>query len=258
MVSVNAGPVRDADGNLLAAVAVYADVTARRDADAARDAFLGVLSHELRTPITSIYAGSELLARRVSNDPTARELAEGLAEEGRRLHRLVEDLLVLSRVERGVDLGRDDPVLLHHLARRVVQAEAAHWPDHRFELVEPTALPAVSGDEGYLEQVLRNLLSNAAKYGGRGRVQVTLEHVGEEVRMSVRDDGGGFEAGAESRVFELFYRAPGSARVAPGAGIGLYAVRALARAMNGRVWARNHPDGGGEVTIAVPVLDASG
>ena len=256
-VQVNAWPVRDADGGILAGVATYVDVTSRLEADLARDAFLGVLSHELRTPITSIYAGAELLQRRLTGDPATQELAAGVADEANRLHRLVENLLVLSRVERGADLRRDDPVLLHHLARRVIAYEAERWPNAKFEIDVPTTLPAITGDESYAEQIMRNLLSNAAKYGPTGgRIQLVLEHAGEEVVMRVLDDGPGFEAGTEEQLFELFYRTAAAVRTAPGAGIGLYAVRALASAMNGRVWARSRPEGGAEVGVALPVFDA--
>lgn len=256
-VQVNAWPVRDADERIVAGVATYVDVTSRLEADLARDAFLGVLSHELRTPITSIYAGAELLQRRLVGDPATRELAAGVADEANRLHRLVENLLVLSRVERGADLRRDDPVLLHHLARRVIAYEAERWPSARFETEIPATLPAITGDESYAEQIMRNLLSNAAKYGPTGgRIRMVLAHEGEEVVMRVLDDGPGFEPGTEERLFELFFRTASAARTAPGAGIGLYAVRALASAMNGRVWARTRPEGGAEVGVALPVFDA--
>jgi signal transduction histidine kinase len=256
-VQVNAWPVRDADDRIVAGVATYVDVTSRLEADLARDAFLGVLSHELRTPITSIYAGAELLQRRLTEDPATRELAAGVADEANRLHRLVENLLVLSRVERGADLRRDDPVLLHHLARRVLGYEAERWPGAVFEIHTPSTLPAIIGDEAYAEQIIRNLLSNAAKYGpAGGRICLTLEHVADEVIMRVVDDGPGFEAGTEEQLFELFYRAPSAARTAPGAGIGLYAVRALASAMGGRVWARTRAEGGAEVGVALPIFDA--
>lgn len=255
-VLVNAWPVHDDEGRLIAGVATHVDITSRIEADHARDAFLGVLSHELRTPITSIYAGAELLARRITDEST-RELATGVADEANRLHRLVENLLVLSRVERGADLSRDDPVLLHHLARRVVAYEAERWPATRFELEMPPTLPTVFGDDSYSEQILRNLLSNAAKYGAPGgRVRLVLEHDDDEVTIRVLDDGPGLEPGTEDRVFDLFYRAPSAARTAPGAGIGLYAVRALASAMNGRVWARNRPEGGAEVAVVLPVVEA--
>ena len=160
-------------------------------------------------------------------------------------------------MERGADLYRDDPVLLHHLARRVVAYEAERWPAVRFELEMPQTLPAVAGDDSYAEQILRNLLSNAAKYGPSGGViRLCLDHTDEEVTIRVLDEGPGFQPGTEEQIFELFYRAPSAARTAPGAGIGLYAVRALASSMNGRVWARTRPEGGAEVGVALPMVEA--
>ncbi|MFN8622787.1 MAG: ATP-binding protein [Chloroflexota bacterium] len=259
IASCNVGPVRDADGSIIAAVGIYADVTARVEAERARDAFLGVLSHELRTPVTAIYGGAELLARQVGDaSPEVRELAGDIADEARRLHRIVEDLLVLSRLERGVDLSREDPVLLHHLVRRVVAGEAKRRPELRFDIQVEPGLPAVSGDEAYLEQIVRNLISNAAKFGPPdGRIRVVVERAGDRVRLRVRDDGPGFTAGEEEAVFELFYRAPATARTTAGAGIGLYTVRALAAAMGGGAWAATHPEGGAELTIALPILETA-
>lgn len=258
IVSVNAGPVRAADGTILAGVAAYADVTGHVEADVARDAFLGVLSHELRTPITSIVAAAEILGRRLAPDPVASEVASGLAEDAHRLYRIVENLLVLSRVERGADLRRDDPVLVHHIVRRVVGYASDRWPGRRFELVSPSTVSLVAGEDGYFEQILENLLSNAAKYGGEGRTVTVVvdEHEGQ-VRLRVLDEGPGFPPGREDRAFELFYRDPSTARAAPGAGIGLYVVQALATSMGGRVWARNREGGGAEVGVALPTI-ASG
>jgi signal transduction histidine kinase len=259
VASCNVGPVRDADGSIIAAVGIYADVTARVEAERARDAFLGVLSHELRTPVTSIYGGAELLVRRIDDRVAdARELAHDIADEARRLHRIVEDLLVLSRLERGVDLRRRDPVLLHHLVRRVVNGEARRRPGIRYTVDVEPGLPAVSGDEAYLEQIVRNLLSNAAKFGPPdGEIRVRVDRADDRVRLRVSDDGPGFAPGEEESVFELFYRAASTANTTPGAGIGLYTVRALATAMGGAAWAETHPEGGAELTIALPILESS-
>lgn len=267
IISVNAAPVRDAAGRVLAGVAIYSDVTLHHEARAAREAFMGILSHELRTPVTSIYGGAELLLRRLRGDPETADLAAGLVEESARLQRLVENLLVLSRVEHGLDLRRDDPILLQHLARRIVDQEASQWPRHRFMLSAAVDLPAVAGDEGYVEQILVNLLSNARKYGAApGSIRVVLDR-GEDDRgmrddaappvvLRVLNDGAGFEAGTEGRLFDLFYRAPTAARVAPGAGIGLFVVKALAEAMGARVMARRRPEGGAEVAVAFRACEA--
>jgi PAS domain S-box-containing protein len=256
-ITANAGPIRDDEGRNIAGVAVYADVTARHEAEAARDAFIGVLSHELRTPLTSIYGGAQVLlrpGRRMSTE-ARRDILNDVVAEAERLRAIVDDLLVLSRVERGVDLQRDEAVLLQRIAGRVAASEQSRWPGHTFVVAAPPSLPVVAGDEGYVEQILRNLLSNAAKYGSEdGRVDVVMAHEGSEVTVRVLDSGAGIPRGDEERIFRLFYRAASTAGSAAGAGIGLYAVRILAEAMGGRAWARNRLVGGAEVGFALPVL----
>lgn len=255
-VAINAGPVRDGAGTIIAAVAVYSDVTARHEAELARDAFIGILSHELRTPITSIFAGAVLLQRGVAPE-TAREVAGDVMDDAERLRAIVEDLLVLSRVEHGTDLSRDEAVLVHRVAARVLADEQRRWPGRRFELSMPRDVPPVLGDEGYVEHVVRNLLSNAGKYGPPdGRIDVVVEPAGDEVSVRVLDEGPGIPPGDEERVFELFYRSAETARHVPGAGIGLYAVRALVNGMGGRVWARRRDVGGAEVGFTLRALPA--
>jgi signal transduction histidine kinase/GAF domain-containing protein len=257
-VILDATPVRDDAGRLLAAAGTWTDITERRTAEAAREAFLGILSHELRTPITSILAGSQILARRTLATEDAGLVAD-INAESERLHRLVEDLLVLSRVERGADLRRADPVLVQHVARRVMAHEASRWPDRQFRASIPPGLPAASGDEAYIEQIIRNLLSNAAKYGPPGGlIELVLAHEPDGVAIRVLDRGPGFGPDDLPRVFELFYRSPTATKAAPGAGIGLYTSRVLTEAMGGRIWVANRPDGGAEVGALLPIssLDA--
>jgi len=133
----------------------------------------------------------------------------------------------------------------------VLREEATRYPERRVELVVEADLPPVSGDDGYLEQILRNLLSNAAKYGENRPVTVTARRgaTDHEVSLVVRDQGPGFVDGDEDRVFDLFYRGNAASRRAAGSGIGLYVVRALATAMGGTVEARTHPEGGAEVIV---------
>jgi PAS domain S-box-containing protein len=247
-------PVRDDSGRLLAAAGIWTDITEQRAAEEAREAFLGILSHELRTPITSILAGSNILLHR-SLEGSEADLVDDINAEAERLHWLVENLLVLSRVERGADLRRSDPVLVQHVGRRVMAHEASRWPDRQFAAAIPVGLPAASGDEAYIEQILRNLLTNAAKYSPPGST-VELAVSGEEdgVVIRVLDRGPGFAADDVGRVFDLFYRSPSAIKVAAGAGIGLYTSRVLAEAMGGRIWAANRePDGGAEVGVWLPV-----
>lgn len=220
-----------------------------QDADARRlqEAFIGVVSHELRTPITTILAGSRLLRRRLDGDPAGADLSDDIAAEADRLSRIVEDLLVLSRLERRhLTLG-DEPVHLDHLLARVIRSEAERWPTHRF-VVARAGSNVVRGDETYIEQVLRNLASNAAKYSPLGStVEVDVDDAAsDEVSVRVLDRGAGIAQAEVEDLFSLFYRSPTTAASAAGAGIGLFVSRRLVDEMGGRMWARPRPDGGSE------------
>jgi signal transduction histidine kinase len=221
-----------------------------------RDAFIGVISHELRTPITTIYGLSKMLRQRLDSlSPDVRNQAiEDVEAEADRLYRLVEDLLVLSRAERGRVEISSDPIVIAHVLRRAVDAEAARWPSREFALNVDGPLALVLGEETYIEQILRNLLTNAAKYSQGGTavgVRATTED--GEVVVRVLDEGIGIPDAEPDELFELFYRAPNASRQAAGAGIGLFVCRQLIEAMGGRIWARNRDGGGAEVGFALPV-----
>jgi signal transduction histidine kinase len=238
-------------------IAVLRDITPARQARAQREAFLGILSHELRTPITTIYAGSKVLARDEGMvSETSRELASDISAEAERLFRLVEDLLVMTRAERGVLQLGHEPVLLQRVASVSIRLESAHWPATRIRLEEPVDLPAVIGDATYVEQVVRNLLSNAAKYSPpQGEVEVRLEPADGEVICRVLDRGRGFQSGETEDLFDLFYRSPATAAQAAGAGIGLFVCRRLVTGMGGRIWARPRTGGGAEFGFALKTYD---
>jgi K+-sensing histidine kinase KdpD len=223
-------------------------VDGERRASELRDAFNSIVSHELRTPITAIYGGAKLLARRdrVLDDQTRQELLDDMEEEADRLYRLVEDLLVLSRSERGLIERAEDPVLLQRVAERVVRSERDRWPAVTFETKTGPA-PTARGDETYVEQVLRNLLSNAAKYSPtNSTVTISVDETSEGVRTRVLDEGKGVDPAESGRLFELYYRSPATSTTVSGAGIGLFVCRALIEAMGGRIWASNRAEGGAE------------
>ena len=251
-----ATPILDDRGQVRFAVNIFRDITADKQRQAARDAFLGILSHELRTPVTTIYAGAELLARRERlGEEQTRELSDDIRAEADRLHRLVEDLLVLSRDERDALDVAQEPVLVQHIAEAVVQDEQARWPDRRFKLQPAGDLPVAVGEPLYVEQILRNLVANGAKYSPPGGlVEVRPELLPHGVGVRVLDEGPGFPESEANRLFDLFYRSPATATVAPGAGIGLFVCRRLVRAMGGRIWATVRPEGGAEFGFSLPLL----
>jgi PAS domain S-box-containing protein len=238
-------------------IVVMRDVTEARRREAVRETFIGVLSHELRTPVTTIFGGAKLLARSTStlDEETQRGIFRDIHEEAERLQRLVEDVVALNRFgDEAGDVGAE-PVLLQRLIPRVVGSEEGRWPGVSFAMDIAAGLPTVTADPTYVEQVLRNLLSNGAKYGGPGStVTVAAEHGDNEVIVRVLDDGPGFPAEETNRLFELFYRSPGTAGAASGAGIGLFVCARLMSAMGGRIWASPRHEGGAEFGFALGEL----
>ena len=254
-IEVTSYPVAEAAGlDSPSTVIVCRDVTAFRQGQELREAFLGLLSHELRTPVTTIYGGAAVLAKpgKTLDPKMANEILADIASESDRLYRLVEDLLVLARFDEGFELG-DEPALLQHLVPSVVEQERGRWPAVTFEVSVAPDLPAVSGDETSITQVLRNLLSNAAKYsGGSSVVTAIVEPDAEGVAVRVRDDGPGIDPLEADAIFDPFFRSPSTAKMAGGAGIGLYVSRRLVGAMNGRISAASRPEGGSEFTFVLP------
>ena len=257
-VSASAAPVVSNE-NVTAAVMAMTDVTAAREAEELREAFLGVLAHELRTPVTTIYGGAATLLRsRRRADSTSKAILADVAAESERLFRLVENLLVLARAERGAVVAERDPLSLLRVLPRVVDEERSRWPVARFELEMPSELPIVSGDEAHVRLVLSNLLSNAAKYGpanGHVRVVAKPSESGSEVEVRVLDEGPGVVESEADSMFRAFYRSASTASKAPGSGIGLFIVRALIDAMAGRVWSKPRDGGGAEFGFALPAFE---
>jgi PAS domain S-box-containing protein len=253
-------PIFGPSGQAIGISVTAEDITERRKVDELRDTFIGMLSHELRTPMTALYAASQLLLRRRQEDHGDTELVHELAAGAERLHRIVENLLVLARVERGLTLPGTDPVLLQRVLPGVLEAERRLWPDQRIDLVPlPPDLPPVRSDVDALGQVIRNLVSNAAKYGSPdGRVHVRVQRGRDHVSIRVLDEGPGFGDVDPTRLFEIYYRAEDAAMRAPGAGIGLFVCRALVEGMGGRITARNRARQGAEFCVSLPIFREDG
>ena len=264
---------RDDTGRPLKMIGTGQDINERKQLEAERDrllseerragefreSFIDVISHELRTPITTILGTTEILARpdRVLDEEVRAAMLADARAESERLYRLVEDLLVLSRVERGRLAVEAEPLEPRRILERVVRQMTAELPSVRIVLEASPSLPIVSGEATYVEQILRNLLGNAAKYSPAGTtVLVTAEQVGAEVIIAVLDDGPGIPPKSVEHVFDLFFRDPGSARSVSGSGIGLFVCRNLTEAMGGRMAVEPRPEGGSRFSFSLAVLDS--
>ncbi len=223
--------------------------------------FVSNVSHELKTPLTSIRMFSELLAEgRVSEPDKRQTYIQIINAETSRLTRLINNVLDFSRMERGEKKYQLRPVDLAATVRETVETYRPHLESLGFkiELAGPEAGIIVNGDADALSQVLVNLLSNAEKYSkGAKEISVQLDlPPGPEPRAEVRvlDRGGGVPRGCEEKIFEQFYRAHDSLSSGiQGSGLGLTLARQIARAHGGEVTYRPREGGGSCFILSLPV-----
>jgi PAS domain S-box-containing protein len=226
-----------------------------RRANAAKDEFLGLVSHELRTPITTIYGNAQVLRSRAQHlDEETRDMAlADVEQEADRLHRIIDNMLVLARAEAQRNV-QTEPLLLQHAIARVVDAHKHRYPDRAVTIDSPADLPPVAAEPTYFEQVLTNLLNNAEKYSPPGRpIHVTATREDGDIAIRVLDRGRGIDREEASLIFTAFYRSSRTSQEASGAGIGLAVCKRLVEAQGGRVWAAPREDGGTEVGFALPL-----
>jgi two-component system OmpR family sensor kinase len=231
------------------------DAFAQRDATEARlRRFVADASHELRTPVAAVSAYAELFERGASERPEdlARVMA-GIRTETGRMGHLVDDLLLLARLDQGRPLERAQVELVGVAAQAVDAARAMgpSWPV-RLEARQPVE---VEGDEGRLRQVMDNLLGNARAHTPPGTsVTVRVDREGDDAVVVVADDGPGLSPNDAARAFERFYRVDSSrSRQSGGAGLGLSIVQAIVGAHGGRVTLDTAPGEGATLTVRLPV-----
>ena len=229
-----------------------------RELDQAKSEFLSVVSHELRTPLTALQGFSELLLVRDVPAERARRYLGHIRAESQRLGRIVADLLDLSRIESGRGLMlRKVHLDLREVLEGNVEIFACQHPLHRFDLSVAALLTPLWADRDAVDRMLKNFLSNAVKYSPRGgRVLVQARPAADRpgmIEMAVEDDGVGIPAEALPRIFDPYVRVahPETAR-APGLGLGLSLVRALAHAHGGLVEVESLPGKGSRFRVLLP------
>jgi two-component system phosphate regulon sensor histidine kinase PhoR len=243
--------VRGADGVVYA----FRDVTGERLLEEERSDFIATISHELRTPMTGVYGAAQTLLRRHDDLGAVerRSLLSMIAKEAARLSQITEEVLLTSQLERGELSVRRAPVDVAEVIRSAVHAMRPQLEDSMtIEVEVDDHVGVASGDSDRIQQVLLNLLDNAAKYGN-APVKVSVENTNGVVRIAVSDAGPGIGAVHRDRIFEKFYRAdPRSAQAGRGTGLGLYISRELAERMGGRLALTSAPGEGATFVVELP------
>ena len=273
-VSLTVSPIRDSRGRIIGASKIARDITDRkrtdarardseerlralvgelRQADEKKDEFIALLAHELRNPISAITVASDLLARSTIEDRKARFAVPAIARQVKQLRRLVDDLLNMARITSGKLVLRRSPLEVLEFADRVVT-------DHRAVSapgveIQVSGVPTwVEADSARLQQMIGNLLDNAAKYGGK-RIAVRVGHEAGRGTISVQDDGAGMSGELLASLFKPFVQgAQPIDREQHGLGLGLALVERLALLHGGSVSAKSEGLGQGSTfTISLPL-----
>jgi CheY-like chemotaxis protein len=257
-------PVQNERGETTAWAGINLDISRRkqieeelREAGRRKDEFLATLAHELRNPLAPIRNSLSVL-RLAGANTGAERIYEMMERQVDQMVRLVDDLLEVSRITRGKIELRRERVELGSVLRAALETSRPlmEASSHRLEVSLADEKLVLDADAVRLAQVFANLLNNAAKYTEeRGHIQLSARRAGDEVVVSVRDDGVGIPSDRLEEVFDLFAQVDRSlARAQGGLGIGLTLVRRLVEMHGGRVEARSGgPGAGSEFVVALPL-----
>jgi len=242
---------------------VLHDITREKEISQMKNDFVSRVSHELKTPLASITAYSEMLCDGEGDDEETRSQFYSVIQgQAKRLNRLIEDILNISRIESGLIKVEKTPVSLTILIEEQLQMIRSYAEEKNIEIVAQRAIvfDQVNVDKDMLSQVIVNLLSNAVKYtpsGGRISVETEVDEAAGTVQLSVTDTGIGIPEDEVEHVFEKFYRVKANKGQAKGTGLGLNLVKQIVEKVHdGRVFVRSEPGKGSTFGFELPLARA--
>lgn len=276
-------PAHDADGRITGWFGMTTDIHARKEAEAerdqllareraaraeaeaalrTRDQFLAIAAHELKTPLTSMLGYAELLRSEAEEserlNERERRAIQIIAEKTERLNQMITALFDVSRLENPDLRLADARVDLNALTHHILGQKQVLLKRHTIEFYGADVPLRVRGDQMRLEQVLQNLIQNAAKYSPNGgTIRVELERQGQNACLTVQDQGIGIPAQDLPRIFKRFYRASNAARnQITGLGIGLYVVSEIVHLHGGTIHVTSEEGKGSTFTVRLPLADS--
>ncbi|UNC92258.1 sensor histidine kinase [Candidatus Contubernalis alkaliaceticus] len=252
-------PVVNESRQLLGAVTLLKDITHYKEVDQLKSDFVSTVSHEFRSPLTSIVMGVGLLKSGMLGrvDLETQELLDALEEDCQRLIRLVNNLLDLSKLESGKINMEIEPVEVKSIVEASVAALKSQAEEKSIGILWafPENLSRVNADYNKIIWVLTNLIGNALRYTENdGEIKILVEEKGNRLYFSVADNGTGIPEEYQDKIFEKFVQVPGkSGTNSGGAGLGLAIAKEIVQAHGGRIWVESTPDKGCTFTFTLPV-----
>jgi PAS domain S-box-containing protein len=238
-------------------------VGALREADRLKTELLANVSHDLRTPLTSIKGYSTTILRHYQKltDDEKRDFLKEIDMASDRLTELIENLLQLSKLEAGGFRMNKEPLSIDNLITNAMEDMQQKAQSYRFAMKSPKSLPLVEADPRRIRQVIDNLLGNAIKYSPDGtEISVTCEVDNQSLTVHVKDQGVGIAANEIDKIFERFYQAASgtSSHKAGGVGLGLAICKGIIEAHKGRIWAQSELGKGSVFTFTLPLFQHEG
>ena len=263
-LSLTEAVMRDPAGQVAGRIFAFRDISADRYVEEMKSDFVSAVSHELRSPLTSIYGFAETLLRQdvLFGEGERRTFLGYIASESERLTAIVDALLNVARLDSGDLQVTLNPVDVNAVVSEAVTSaeETSGRNGHDFVTELPAEPVTAEADRDKLRQILGVLLDNAVKYSPRGgTVTVAARRKDDTVEIEVADEGIGIPVHEQERIFRKFYRAEGGAgaRGSGGTGLGLFIARGLVSAMGGRIWVRSAEGEGSRFAFALPLARAA-
>jgi two-component system phosphate regulon sensor histidine kinase PhoR len=253
-ILVNAAPIFDKDNNITGSIGTFMDVTRRRIAIQQKDDFIGVASHELKTPITVLKTSIQLLDR-LKNNPMHNMLPVLIEQANKgmkKLGYLVEDLLDVSRLKEGqLALNKKNFTIAEMLQDSIAHL---HMEKRNAVIIKGDTQLQLHADPNRIEQVVVNFINNAVKYAPASReIVISVVKLENDIRISVMDEGPGIDKTKQQHLFDRYYRTDYSGEQYSGLGLGLYISAEIVKKHNGRIGVESEPGKGSTFWFTLPL-----
>jgi PAS domain S-box-containing protein len=249
--------VRSTENKPVNAVVNVHDISKSVEMENFRETLLSMLGHELQTPLAIIKGYTGTLSRPEGkwDQETIKQGLQAIEDESDRLSRVMDEILLASRISGGALKIEKEPVQLPFLVRKVVRRQKKYTEIHTFEVVFPDKFPTIKASPRLIEQVLSNLIENAVKYSPEGgRVTVSGINIDDSVKITVTDEGIGITADDMDHLFEKFHRGEtGILKKIEGTGLGLYICKSIIEAHGGRIEFASDQGKGSQFSFTFPL-----
>jgi PAS domain S-box-containing protein len=254
-VGITYAPVLTAEGKLQSIIATVRDITRFRQSEELKTTFISVISHELKTPVALIKGYVCTLEREDAQWDSAffKESLKVIEEEADRLSELIENLLDATRLQAGGVTLKKTEFLIPAMSSRLATRFQTQTNKHKIKVKFPKEFPTVLADEGRIEQVISNLISNSIKYADEGDIILSGEAKKECVNVCIYDEGSGISPQDLPYVFDRFYRSADALRHKKGAGLGLYLAKSIIEAHKGSIWIDTDYTQGAKICFSLPI-----